>query len=83
LAAELNQDNYEGEVLESKEPLLADFLGLQCRPYLALMPTVERLEKDYASRLKVTNLNARQNRLLCAKVQVVSLTTYLCHGLKT
>ena len=83
MAAELNRDNYESEVLESKEPALVDFWELQWQPCLALMPTVGRLEKDYAGRLRVTKPNARQNRLLCATVRVMSLTTYLCRGLKT
>jgi len=41
------------------------------------MPAVERLEKDYAGKLKVTKLNAAENRLLCAKLRVMSLPTYL------
>ena len=77
LTIELNRDNFEGEVLESKEPVMVDFWGPQCRPCLALMPTVERIEKDYASRLKVTKVNAGQNRMLCAKLRVMSLPTYL------
>ena len=56
---------------------MVDFWGPQCRPCLALMPTVEQLEKDYAGQLKVTKLNAEQNRMLCAKLRVLSLPTYL------
>ena len=64
-------------VIKAKEPVLVDFWGPQCRPCLALMPTVERLEKDYADRLKVVKVNAGQNRMLCAKLRVMSLPTYL------
>ena len=77
MAIELNRDNYESEVLQSKEPVLVDFWGPQCRPCLALMPAVERLEKDYAGRLKVAKVNAAQNRMLCAKLRVMSLPTFL------
>ena len=41
------------------------------------MPVVEELEKDYAGRLKVAKLNAAENRMLCAKLRVLSLPTYL------
>jgi len=41
------------------------------------MPAVERLEKDYAGRLKVAKLNAAGNRMLCAKLRVMGLPTYL------
>ncbi len=77
MAIELNRDNYESEVLQSKEPVLVDFWGPQCRPCLALMPAVEQLEKDYAGRLKVAKVNATQSRMLCAKLRVLGLPTYL------
>jgi len=77
LAVELNRDNYEVEVLEAKEPVIVDFWGPQCRPCLALMPTVEGLEKEYTGRLKVAKVNAVENRMLCAKLRVLSLPAYL------
>jgi len=77
LAVELNRDNYEVEVLEAKEPVMVDFWGPQCRPCLALMPTVEQLEKEYAGRLKVAKVNAIENRMLCAKLRVLGLPAYL------
>jgi len=77
LAVEVNRDNFEQEVLKSREPVLVDFWGPQCVPCLALMPVVEQLEKDYASRLKVTKVNAVENRMLCARLRVMGLPTYL------
>ena len=77
MAVELNRDNYEVEVLEAKEPVMVDFWGPQCRPCLALMPTVEQLEKEYAGRLKVAKVNATENRMLCAKLRVLGLPAYL------
>ncbi len=56
---------------------MVDFWGPQCRPCLALMPVVEQLEKDYANRLKVTKVNAVENRMLCAKLRVLGLPAYL------
>ena len=41
------------------------------------MPAVEELEKNYAGRLKVAKLNAAENRMLCAKLRVLGLPTYL------
>ena len=73
----MNRDNYEVEVLEAKEPVIVDFWGPQCRPCLALMPTVEELEKEYTGRLKVAKVNAVENRMLCAKLRVLSLPAYL------
>ena len=77
MAVELNRDNYESETSSAKTPVMVDFWGPQCHPCLALMPVVEALEKDYAGRLKVAKVNAAQNRMLCAKLKVLGLPTYL------
>jgi len=77
LAIELNRDNYESEILNSKEPALVDFWGPQCKPCIALMPAVERIEKDYVDKLKVAKVNATGNRMLCARLRVIGLPTFL------
>ena len=77
MVLDLNRDNYEIEVLQSKEPVMVDFWGPQCRPCLALMPTVEQLDKEYAGKIKVAKVNAAENRMLCAKLRVLGLPTYL------
>ena len=77
MAIELNRDNYESEILNSKEPVLVDFWGPQCKPCLALMPLLESIEKDYTSKLKVAKVNATGNRMLCARLRVIGLPTFL------
>ena len=79
LPIDLDRDSYESEVLQSKGLVLVDFWGPRCVPCLALMPAVERLEKKYTGKLKVTKLNAAENRMLCAKLRVMSLPTYLMY----
>ena len=77
MALDLNRDNYEAEVLQAKGPVLVDFWGPRCRPCLALMPAVEQLEKEYAGKVKVAKVNAEQNRMLCARLRVLGLPSYL------
>jgi len=77
LAADLNRDNYESEVLQSKEPIMVDFWGPQCKPCLALMPTVDRLEETYTGKIKVGKVNAVENRMLCARLRVMGLPAYI------
>ena len=79
MAIDLNRDNYDNEVLESKEAILVDFWGPRCGPCLALMPAVEKLEKEYSSRLKVAKVNAAENRMLCAKLRVMGLPTFILY----
>jgi thioredoxin 1 len=79
LTIALNRDNYESETLQSKEPVLVDFWGPLCRPCLALMPAVEEMEKDYDGRLKIAKVNATENRMLCARLRVMGLPTFILY----
>jgi thioredoxin 1 len=78
MAVEVNKDNYDAEVMQSKLPVVVDFWGPQCHSCLALMPAVEHLEHEYAGKIKVAKLNAAAgNRMLCAKLRVLGLPTFL------
>ena len=79
MAVELNRDNYEDKVLGSKEAFIVDFWGPQCGPCLALNPAVERLEENYSDKIKVGKVNATENRMLCAKLRVLGLPTFLVY----
>jgi len=41
------------------------------------MPAVERLEREYNGKIKVAKVNAAENRMLCAKLRVLGLPTYI------
>ena len=78
MPVEVSKDNYEVEVLQSTLPVMVDFWGPQCRPCLALMPSVEELEREYIGKIKVAKLNAAAgNRMLCAKLRVLGLPSFL------
>jgi thioredoxin 1 len=79
LAIDLNRDDYEAKVLHSKVAVLVDFWGPLCKPCLALMPAVQRFERHYEGRLNVARVNATQNRMLCAKLRVMSLPTFILY----
>lgn len=77
MAIDLNRDNFETEVSQAKETLVIDFWGPRCQPCLALTPTVEKFEQEYAGKIKVAKVNAEQNRMLCAKLRVLGLPSFL------
>ena len=54
---EVNDANFESEVLKSSQPVLVDFWAEWCQPCKALAPTVEALAENYQDRLKVVKLN--------------------------
>ncbi len=77
MAVELNRDNFDEEVLKSKRPVIVDFWGPQCGPCLALMPAVDKLEENFGGKIKVCKVNTSENRMLCAKLRVLGLPTFL------
>ena len=79
MSVELNRDNYEQETTGMKESVLVDFWGERCIPCKALSPVVEQIEKDYDGKLKVATVNAPENRMLCAKLRVLSLPTFILY----
>ena len=74
---EVSKETFDGEVIQSKEPIVVDFWGPQCGPCLALMPKVEALEEKYGRRVKVAKIEAPKNRRLCISLKVLSLPTFL------
>jgi len=79
MSVEVNRDDYDTVVLKSRGVVLVDFWGPLCKPCLALMPAVEQLEQDYAGRISVGKVNSVQNRMLCARLRVMSLPTFILY----
>ena len=77
MAIDLNRDNYENEALQSKVPVMVDFWGPQCHPCLALMPVVDELEKAYEGKLTVAKVDVSKNRMLCARLRIMSVPAYI------
>jgi thioredoxin 1 len=77
MLVEVNADTFEEEVVQSDIPVLVDFWGPQCVPCLELMPEVEALGERYGGKLKMTKLDASQNRRFCLSLKVLKLPTYL------
>jgi thioredoxin 1 len=79
LAIELTRDNYEAATLQASGVVLVDFWGPLCKPCLALAPGIEQIEKDYSGRLQVGKVDATHNRMLCARLRVMSLPTFILY----
>jgi thioredoxin 1 len=43
------------------------------------MPSIEQIENDYAGRIKIGKVNATQNRMLCARLRVMMLPTFILY----
>jgi thioredoxin 1 len=70
---DVNEQNWETEVLTSDVPVLVDFWATWCGPCKALGPTVEAISQELSGRLKVVKLNTEEAGGLAVKYEVRSI----------
>lgn len=76
---ELNfsSENFEKEVLNSKEPVLVDFYADWCGPCKMMAPIVEELATELNGKVKVGKVNIDANQDLAMKYGVMSIPTLI------
>ncbi len=77
MTLEINDRNFEQEVLKSDLPVVVDFWAPWCGPCRMVGPTVDKLSEEYEGRLKFCKLNVDENRDMAAKYQVMSIPLLL------
>ncbi|MCF7792557.1 MAG: thioredoxin [Candidatus Cloacimonetes bacterium] len=74
---EVNQDNFEQEVLQNDLPVLVDFWAPWCGPCKALSPTVEDIATEYDGKLKVCKINIDSSPNVANQFSIMSIPTLL------
>jgi thioredoxin 1 len=74
---ELNEANFETEVLQSAQPVLVDFYAGWCGPCKALSPVLDEIAVEQAGRAKVAKVNVDQNPGLTARFGIQSIPALL------
>lgn len=74
---ELNDDNFEAEVLKSSEPVLVDFWAPWCGPCRQLSPVVEELAAENEGAVKVTKVNVDDASKVAQEYGIQSIPTIL------
>ncbi|MCR5698043.1 MAG: thioredoxin [Treponemataceae bacterium] len=73
---ELNEKNFEDEVLKSDKPVLIDFWATWCGPCKMLSPLVDQLAEE-TDKVKVGKVNVDDEEDLAVKYQVSSIPTLM------
>jgi thioredoxin 1 len=75
--AEVGDQNFEAEVLNSSVPVLVDFWAAWCAPCRMLAPVVEVIAEKYEGQAKIVKLNVDENTLTSGKYSIKGIPTLL------
>ena len=74
---ELNDDDFEEEVIKAELPIMVDFWAPWCGPCKAIGPTVEALEKTYGEQMNFVKVNVDENPVTPSKYGIQAIPTLI------
>lgn len=75
MVTNINEKQYDQEVLNSKGLVLVDFYSETCGPCKRLAPILEELSNDFEGKLKIVKINVNENSLISFKMGIISVPT--------
>lgn len=70
----ITSENFESEVINSKEPVMIDFFANWCEPCKMMSPVIDEIAEELQN-IKVGKINVDENQDLAMKYNVMSIPT--------
>ncbi len=74
---EVNELNFEAEIVNSGKPALIDFWAPWCGPCRMMHPVIEGLAEEYAGKAVIGRCNVDENQALAQKFGVTAIPTLI------
>jgi thioredoxin 1 len=76
-AREVNDTNFELEVLKSDKPVLVDFWAEWCGPCRMIAPSIEAVAQEFDGKAKVVKVNVDENMMVPQQYMIRSIPTLI------
>jgi thioredoxin 1 len=77
MALELNENNFDSEVLKSDKPVLVDFWAEWCGPCRMIAPIIEEMHAEYAGKAVLGKVDVDSAPSIAAKYGIRNIPTIL------
>lgn len=74
---ELNEKNFEEEVVSSDKTVLIDFWASWCGPCRMMSPVIDQIAEEVGENIKVCKVNIDEEQSLALKYNVMSIPTFI------
>src|SRR5215210_7356630 len=77
LIKEINDANFEREVLEAEQPVLVDFTADWCPPCRLLAPTLDAVAEQLAGSARIVKVNVDENSVATQRYGIKGMPTLI------